>query len=45
MVPGWCVCVNAEDNNDVFSLEIACKLIGETQQKEGIQVVDQNNGK
>ena len=42
---GWFlvgVCADDEDNNEVFSLEIACELIVETQQREGIQVVHQN---
>ena len=43
---GWFlvgVCADDEDDdNEAFSQEIACELIGETQQREGIQVVHQN---
>ena len=38
---GWFlvgVCADVEDNNEAFLLEIACELIGETQQRDGIQV-------
>ena len=38
---GWFlvgVCADDEDNNEAFLLEIACELIGETQQRDGIQV-------
>jgi hypothetical protein len=30
-----------EDNNEVFSLEIACELIGDTPQKDGVQVIQE----
>jgi hypothetical protein len=43
---GWSlvgVCADGEDNNEAFSLEIACELIGETEQRDGIQVVHLNN--
>jgi hypothetical protein len=33
-----------EEENEAFSLEIACKLIAETPQKDGIQVVRQEEG-
>ncbi len=40
---GWflvAVCADDdEDKNEAFSLEIACELIAETPQKDGIQVV------
>ncbi len=42
---GWfLVSVRAddEDDNEAFSLEIACELIGETPQKDGVQVIHQN---
>ncbi len=42
---GWFlvgVCADDEDNNEVFTLEIACKLIGETPQRDGVQVIHQN---
>lgn len=43
---GWFVVgVSADDpddeNNEAFSLEIACELIGATKQKEGVQVLQQ----
>jgi hypothetical protein len=42
---GWFlvgVCANDEDNNEGLSLEIACELIGETPQRNGVQVIHQN---
>jgi hypothetical protein len=42
---GWFLvsdCADDEDNNEAFSLEIACKLIGETPQRNGVQVIHQN---
>ena len=30
-----------DENNEAFSLEIACELIGVTKQKEGVQVLRQ----
>jgi hypothetical protein len=42
---GWFlvgVCADDEDNNEAFSLEIACELIGDTPQKDGVQVIHQN---
>jgi hypothetical protein len=42
---GWFLvgdCADDEDNNDVFSLETACELIGETPQRNGVQVIHQN---
>ncbi len=42
MVPGWRVCRYDEDDNEAFSLEIACELIRKTQQMNGIQVVHLN---
>ncbi len=42
---GWFlvgVCVDDEDNNEVFLLEIACELIGGTPQRNGVQVIHQN---
>jgi hypothetical protein len=42
---GWFlvgVCADNEDDNEAFSLEIACELIGETPQKDGVQVIRQN---
>jgi hypothetical protein len=36
------VCADDEDDNKVFSLEIACELIGETPQRNGVQVIHQN---
>ncbi len=33
-----------DDENEAFSLEIACELIAETPQKDGIQVVPQEEG-
>ena len=36
------VCADDEDDNEAFSLEIACELIGETPQKDGVQVIRQN---
>ena len=43
MVPGWFICADDEDDNEAFSLEIACELIGETEQRGGMQVVHLNN--
>jgi hypothetical protein len=37
------VCADDEENNEVFLLEIACELIGETQHRDGIQVVNLND--
>ncbi len=42
---GWFlvdVCADDEDNNKAFTLEIACELIGETTQRDGVQVIHQN---
>ncbi len=42
---GWFlvdVCADDENDNEAFSLEIACELIGETPQKDGVQVIRQN---
>ncbi len=44
---GWFVigeCADDPDNaqTEAFTLEIACQLIGETEQEEGIQVVQQD---
>ncbi len=42
---GWFlvdVCADDEDNNEAFSLEIECGLIGDTPQKDGVQVIHQN---
>jgi hypothetical protein len=42
---GWFVvgvCADDEDNNEVFILEIACELIGDTTQRDGVQVIHQN---
>ncbi len=41
---GWflvavCAADDDDDKNKAFSLEIACELIAETPQKDGIQVV------
>ncbi len=39
---GWFlvgVCTDDEDDNEAFLLEIACELIGETPQKDGVQVI------
>jgi hypothetical protein len=45
---GWflvAVCADDDDHkNEAFSLEIACELISETPQKDGIQVVHQEEG-
>ncbi len=37
-------CADDPDNaqTEAFTLEIACQLIGETEQEEGIQVVQQD---
>jgi hypothetical protein len=42
---GWVlvgVYADDEDNNEVFTLEIECELIGETPQRDGVQVIHQN---
>ena len=42
---GWFfvgVCADDEDDNETFSLEIACELIGETTRRNGVQVIHQN---
>ena len=42
---GWFlvgVCADDEDNNEAFTLEIACELIGETPQRDGVQVIHQS---
>jgi hypothetical protein len=42
---GWFlvgVCADDEDSNETFTLEIACELIGETTQRDGVQVIHQN---
>jgi hypothetical protein len=43
---GWFlvgVCADeSEEDNEAFSLEIACELIGKTPQRDGIQVAHQN---
>jgi hypothetical protein len=42
---GWFlvgVCADDKDNNEVFSLELACELIGETPQTNVVQVKHQN---
>jgi hypothetical protein len=42
---GWFlvgVCADDEDNNEAFTLEIACELIGENPQRDGVQVIHQN---
>jgi hypothetical protein len=42
---GWFlvgVCADDEDNNEAFTLEVACELIGETPQWDGVQVIHQN---
>ncbi len=36
------VCADDEDDNEAFTLEIACELIGETPQRDGVQVIHQN---
>ncbi len=45
---GWflvAVCADDDDDkNEAFSLEIACELIAETPQRDGIQVVHQEEG-
>ncbi len=46
---GWflvavCAADDDDDKNEAFSLEIACELIAETPQKDGIQVVRQEEG-
>jgi hypothetical protein len=42
---GWLlvgVCADDEDKNEAFTLEIACELIGETPQRDGVQMIHQN---
>jgi hypothetical protein len=42
---GWFlvgVCADDEHNNEAFTLDIACELIGETPQRDGVQVIHQN---
>ncbi len=42
---GWFlvgVCADDEDNNEAFTLEITCELIGETTHRDGVQVIHQN---
>ncbi len=42
---GWFlvgVCADDEDNNEEFTLEIACEFMGETPQRDGVQVIHQN---
>jgi hypothetical protein len=42
---GWFlvgVCANDEDNNEAFTLEIACELMRETTQRDGVQVIHPN---
>ncbi len=42
---GWFlvgVCADEENINEAFLLEIACELIGETPQRNGVQVTHQN---
>ncbi len=42
---GWFlvgVCADDEDDNEAFTLEIACELIGEITQRDGVQVIHQN---
>ncbi len=42
---GWFlvgVCADDEDDNEAFTLKIACELIGETIQRDGVQVIHQN---
>ncbi len=42
---GWFlvgVCADGEDDNDAFTLETACELIGETTQRDRVQVIHQN---
>ncbi len=36
------VCADDEDNNEAFSLEIACELIRETPERNGVQVIHQH---
>jgi hypothetical protein len=38
MVPAWSMCKNGVED-EVFTLELACEMIGDTPQKDGIQVV------
>jgi hypothetical protein len=41
---GWFVIgvsADDEDDNEPFALEIACQLIGETPQKDGVKVIHQ----
>ena len=42
---GWFlvgVCADDKDDNEAFTLEIAYELIGETPQRDGVQVIHQN---
>jgi hypothetical protein len=42
---GWFllgVCADDEDDNEASTLEIACELIGVTTQRDGVQVIHQN---
>ncbi len=42
---GWFlvgVCTDDVDNNEAFSMEIACELMGDTPQKDAVQVICQN---
>jgi hypothetical protein len=42
---GWFlvgVCADDEEDNVAFTLKIACELIGETPQRDGVQVIHQN---
>jgi hypothetical protein len=36
------ICADNEDNNEAFTLEIACELIGETPQRNGVQLFHQD---
>jgi hypothetical protein len=43
---GWFllgVCLEDGVEDEAFTLELACKLIGDTHQKDGIQVVHQES--
>ena len=42
---GWFLvggCADDEDDNEAFTLEIACELIGETPQRDGVQMIHWN---
>jgi hypothetical protein len=44
-VNGWflvCVCADNDDNNEAFIVEIACDVVGETPQRDGVQVIHKN---